>query len=107
MDRYLKSMSNVKIKSMTKEQIDYFFFVPIYRLVKNDSTISIKNTLYEVDPSLIGKNVKFGFPIDNPENIYLYENDKPTKLIKKVDVILNANNPSFSIHFKDFNKEEK
>lgn len=107
-ERYLNNIEKTKIKTISKQEIDNVFLYPLSRTVKNDSTISINRKLYELPPEYIGKKVNLAFPIDNPEKIYLLdEDDKPVLLLKQVNLSENASKPYTAIHFKNLNEGGK
>ena len=103
-DKYLKSASAIKVKSLSDHEIDNAFLNLIIRTVKNDATISIGGKLYEVPTKYIGKKIELCFPIDQPNNLTLIEDGKPICQIKEVNLVENANKPHTGIHFKDIEK---
>lgn len=105
-DRYVANASKIKIRTATTHELDTFFLNTITRKVKNDSTVSIGKTIYEVPVEFIGKKIELRFPIDKPDKITIYENDKSVCLIRKVNLVLNATKPYTGIHFKDYKKWE-
>lgn len=106
-DRYINSANKTKIRTITEHELDYYFLNTITRKVKNDATISIAGKLYEVPSEFIGKVVDLRFPIDNPDKITIYEDNKPVCLIREVNPALNATKPYTGIHFKDIEKKEE
>lgn len=90
MDRYLHDTQNVKIRSLTEQEAEYFFFTSIYRKVKNDSTITVNKILYETPAKYIGKKIEIRFPLDNPKDLRLFEDDKQCAVLKKLDKHLNS-----------------
>ena len=69
------------------------------RTVRNDATIVIKNTFYEIEMKYRGEAIDIGFCIDQPDRFYLMENDKIIREIKPVNLIENANRPMMSDSF--------
>ncbi|KPA18393.1 hypothetical protein MHK_001387, partial [Candidatus Magnetomorum sp. HK-1] len=59
--------------------------------------------LYECPTKYIGKKIQIRYPSDKPEELFIYEHEKPKHKLKKVDVYENANTPTFGIKF---NQEE-
>ncbi|MEK7224231.1 MAG: Mu transposase C-terminal domain-containing protein, partial [Bacteroidota bacterium] len=105
LDRYLNSAAKITIRQVTEHELDSFFLNIMTRKVKNDSTISVRNKLYEVPLEFIGKTVRLGFPIDNPDKISIYDDrDKPVCLLRKVNLSENATKPYTGIHFKNIEK---
>ena len=79
----------------------------IYRVVKNDATVSINTKLYEIPANYIGKKVSLYFPIDQPDKITLMDDDStPVCLIKEVNLTENANKPHTGIHFRNITEQE-
>jgi hypothetical protein len=89
-DRYLKDIPNVKIKEIAANEADYYFFHTIYRTVKNDCTILFQNELYEVPARLMGKKIELRFPLDKPGDLRLFEDNRQTAVLKKLDKHFNA-----------------
>lgn len=91
-DRYLNDMPNIRRKEITPEQADYYFCHTIYRTVKNDCTVTVDNELYEVPSKYMGKKVEIRFPLDNPRDLRLYEQDTQVAALKKLDKHFNCEN---------------
>ena len=64
----------------------------VYRKVKNDSAVSVNNTLYECPPEFIGKKIEIRYHSDKSENLTIYEDNKPVFQLKKVNIHENAIN---------------
>ncbi|RLD69209.1 MAG: hypothetical protein DRI87_09835 [Bacteroidetes bacterium] len=103
MDRFIHALKNTTIKRLTEHELDLAFQITIYRKVKNDSTVSIKNTLYECSPEFIGKKIQIRYPSDKPEDMTIYEDDMPVEKLKTINIHENASVPAWSIRFS---KEE-
>jgi putative transposase len=99
MDKWMGDLAKVSIKRVSSVQLDLAFYITIKRKVKNDATISVNSTLYEVPPLFIGKVIELRHPSDNPEDLTIYENDKPIHKIKKVNPSQNASPPAWGIKF--------
>lgn len=99
MDKWMADLRQTKIKRTTASELDLAFYMTIQRKVKNDSTIMLHNLLYEVPCKFIGKKIEIRYPIDNPEDLYLYEENKPIVKLKLVNPIKNANLPAWGIKF--------
>ena len=69
------------------------------RRVKNDSTICVNSVLYEVPPTFIGKIIQLRHPSDKPQELTIYENEKPVCIVKRLDPIENAYPPAWGIRF--------
>lgn len=90
MDRYLRDMENIKIRSLSEQEAEYYFYNTIYRSVKNDSTITVNKILYETPVKYIGKKIEIRFPLDKPDDLRLFEDDKQCAVLKKLDKHLNS-----------------
>lgn len=99
MDKWIDDIKVRQIRKISANELDQAFLVTIKRKVKNDSTISVNNILYEVPPQFIGKIVQIRYPSDKPEALTIYENDTPVYKLKKVNPIDNANPPAWEIKF--------
>ena len=99
MDRFMADVKDISLKTITDEELDRSFEVTIHRRVKNDSTVSIKNILYECPPEFIGKKIQIRYPIDKPEALTIYENNSPIHSLHRVCVHQNASLPALGIHF--------
>lgn len=107
LDRYLKSAQRMKIRTITKHEAESFFITAITRNVKKDATVSVNSKLYEVPVEFIGKKLVLCFPIDDPDKISIYENDKPVCLIRPVNLSENATKPYTGIHFRKLTETKK
>lgn len=90
MDRYLADMQNVSIKTISASEADHYFHHSLFRLVKNDATVTINNILYEVPAKYIGKKVEIRFPLDNPEDLRLFENNSQCAVLTRLDKHYNS-----------------
>jgi transposase InsO family protein len=99
MDKWMDDIKHTKIKRVSAQELDLAFLITINRRVKNDSTISVNSILYEVPPSFIGKTIQIRYPLDKPENLTIYENNKPVCRIKRVNPHENSSPPSWGIRF--------
>ncbi len=104
LDKWMDNIKHINIKRISKEELDLACYMAINRKVKNDSTVSINGSLYEVAPKFIGEKIEIRYPIDSPEELHLFEDDKPVYQLKKVNPIENANLPTLGIKF---NKKEE
>ena len=90
LDRLMTSAASVLIKRLSEGEIDHAFMGRIVRVVRNDSTVSVYNRFYEVPPEFIGSRCDLRFPLGKPEELILYQDDKPVVKIKEVDLADNA-----------------
>lgn len=103
MDKYISDMANVKIKTIVPEEADNYFHHSIFRKVKNDSTVAINNILYEVPSKYIGKKIEIRFPLDNPENLSLFENNTQCAKLTKLDKHFNSETTQIKYSMEDKN----
>ena len=99
MDKWIDKAKDISIKRVNTQELDRAFDMSIKRKVKNDSTISVNSIIYEVPPTFIGKTIELRHPYDDPEQLTVYEEDKPVCAIKKINLQENASPPSWEIHF--------
>ena len=101
LDRYLNDMPDVKIREIAPHEVDGCFLHTVYRRVKNDSTITVDNILYEVPTKYIGKKIEIRFPLDAPRDIRIYENNRQVATPKILDKHYNA-----QMHIQYSHKED-
>lgn len=90
MDRYLADMPNVSIKNIVPAEADHYFHHTIFRKVKNDSTVTVDSFLYEVPSKYIGKKIEIRYPLDNPEDLRIFEDNNQTAALTKLDKHFNS-----------------
>ena len=89
-DRYQASSGRIQIRRLSKEELDEIFLVRHERVVNNDATISFKGSLYEVPAAYIRQRIEIRHPVDDPEELYLYDNGIRVGKIKLLDKKENA-----------------
>lgn len=89
-DRYQACAGRVQIKRLSKEELDEIFLVRHERIVNNDATISFKGALYEVPAAYIRQKIELRHPVDDPGELYLYDNGIRVGRIKLLDKKENA-----------------
>jgi putative transposase len=89
-DRYNVSVSRVDIRRLSKAELDEIFLIRHERVVNNDATISFKGSVYEVPPAYIRQRIEIRHPVDNPQELYLYDNGIRVGRIKLLDKKENA-----------------
>lgn len=99
MDRFMEDIKQTAIKRISEEELDTAFQITIHRKVKNDSTVSIAGVLYECPTEFIGKKIEIRYPSDKPDELVIYEQDKPLCSLKKLNIHENANPPHQGIRF--------
>ena len=100
MDKWMDRLKNTTIKRLSSYELDLAFYITIKRRVKNDSTISVNNILYEVPPRFIGKIIELRYTFDKQDEITIYENDKPVCMVTKLNLQENASPPAWEIKFE-------
>jgi transposase InsO family protein len=89
-DRYSASVDRVPIRRLSKPELDEIFLIRHERVVNNDATISFKGAHYEVPAAYIRQRIEIRHPVDDPEELYLYDNGVRVGKIKLVDKKENA-----------------
>lgn len=89
-DRYQASTSRIQIRRLSKAELDEIFLLRHERVVNNDATISFKGSIYEVPAAYVRQKVEIRHPVDEPQELYLYDNDVRVGRIKLVDKKENA-----------------
>jgi len=90
MDRYLADIPNVTVKTIIPTEADHYFHHTIFRLVRNDSTVTVNNISYEAPAKYIGKKIEIRFPLDNPEDLRVFENNTQCATLTKLDKHFNS-----------------
>jgi transposase InsO family protein len=89
-DRYQASAGRVPIRRLSRGELDEIFLIRYERVVNNDATISFKGALYEVPAAYIRQRIEIRHPVDDPEELYLYDNGIRVGRIKLLDKRENA-----------------
>jgi putative transposase len=89
-DRYQASSGRIQIRRLSKEELNEIFLVRHERIVNNDATISFKGSLYEVPAAYIRQRIEIRHPVDDPEELYLYDNGIRVGKIRLLDKRENA-----------------
>jgi transposase InsO family protein len=89
-DRFNASLDRVPVRRLSKAELDEIFLIRYERVVNNDATISFKGCLYEVPPAYIRHRIEIRHPVDDPQELYLYDNGVRVGRIKMVDKRENA-----------------
>lgn len=98
-DRYLADLKLTSISKISEHELDQLLLCSITRRVRNDACISIEKVFYEVPPQFIGRQVDIRFPLDKPEQLSLFVDDKPACRLRQVDAHANATDPTWAIRF--------
>jgi transposase InsO family protein len=89
-DRYNASVETATIRRLSRAELDEIFLIRHERVVNNDATISFKGSLYEVPTAYIRHRIEIRHPVDDPQELYLYDNGVRVGRIKLVDKKENA-----------------
>ena len=89
-DRYHASLSRIAVRRLSKAELDEIFLVRHERVVNNDATISFKGAVYEVPAAYIRQKIELRHPVDDPEELFLYDNGVRVGRIKLLDKKENA-----------------
>jgi putative transposase len=89
-DRYNASVLRVPIRRLSKTELDEIFLIRHERVVNNDATISFKGSLYEVPAAYIRQRIELRHPVDDPQELYLYDNGVRVGRIKLLNKRENA-----------------
>ena len=89
-DRYQASAGKVDIRRLSRAELDEIFLVRHERVVNNDATISFKGSIYEVPAAYIRQRIEIRHPVDEPTELYLYDNEARVARLNLVDVKENA-----------------
>jgi len=84
-DRYNASLARIDIRRLSKAELDEIFLIRHERVVNNDATISFKGALYEVPQAYIRQRIELRHPVDDPQDLYLYDNGIRVGRIKLLD----------------------
>jgi transposase InsO family protein len=89
-DRYHASVAKADIRRKSKAELNEIFLVRHERVVNNDATISFKGNIYEVPAAYIRQRIELRHPVDEPTQLWLYDNAVRVGALKLVDTKENA-----------------
>lgn len=89
-DRYHASVGRVLIRRLSREELDEIFLIRHERIVNHDATISFKGSLYEVPAAYIRQRIEIRHPVDDPQELFLYDNGLRVGRIRLLDKQENA-----------------
>jgi putative transposase len=89
-DRYHASVGRVLIRRLSREELDEIFLIRHERVVNHDATISFKGSLYEVPAAYVRQRIEIRHPVDDREELYLYDNGLRVGKIRLLDKQENA-----------------
>lgn len=99
MERFIADSKQTAIKYVSRDELDTAFQVTIYRVVKNDATISLNNILYQCPPALIGQKIQIRYTFDKPQDLMIYQDDRPQVKLTPCCPNENADAPAQRISF--------
>jgi transposase InsO family protein len=106
LERFMKSMEKVTIKRIPEEALDLVFYRTIKRKVKQDCTVSVNGKLYEAPAKYMGTEIELRYSSSSPEEIFIFEDEKPLYKLRVLNVHQNANSPYVSISFSNLLRKE-
>jgi transposase InsO family protein len=107
LERFLQGQKNLPIRRVTETELEQYFYSTYRRRVKNDATVSVNATLFEVPAKYIGTYVELRHPTGQPLELGLYENQQPKFKLQKVNLVENSQSAHHGIHFaKKLTKED-
>jgi len=109
-DKYTQHIDRIRFVP-SKQELDFIFLYRVTRKVKNDATITILNTLFEVPPKYIGEQIKVRYDPTQLDKAYIFDDDGkyidtiyPVSKIDNSKVIRSKDkNP---VDFSPFNAQE-
>jgi transposase InsO family protein len=90
MDRYRESVFHAEIRRVTPAELDEAFLTAHERIVNNDATISFKGNIYEVPAAYVRQRVEIRHPVDDPDELCLYDNGARIAKLRLVNANENA-----------------
>jgi transposase InsO family protein len=90
LDRYQSAVARIEIRRLAQAELDEIFLVRHERVVNNDATISFKGALYEVPAAYIRQKIELRHPVDDPQELFLYDNGIRVGRVKLLDKRENA-----------------
>jgi transposase InsO family protein len=106
LDKWMDDLKNTTIKRISSHELDLAFYMRIERKVRNDATVSVNGSLYELPPKFIGKKIQIRYAIEKEDDLHLYEENTPICPLKRLDPIENANPPAWGIRFTKGDEEK-
>jgi len=89
-DRYNASAGRTQVRRLSRAELDEAFLVRHERIAGNDATISFKGRIYEVPAAYIRQRVEIRHPVDDRDELYLFDNGARVARLKLVDTGENA-----------------
>ena len=89
-DRYHASAGRLDIRRLSAHELDEFLLVRYERVVGNDATISFKGRVFEVPAAYIRQRIEIRHPVDDADQLWLYDSGARVGRLRLVDVNENA-----------------
>lgn len=89
-DRYRASAAQTTLRRLSRVELDEAFLVRHERVVGNDATISFKGKIYEVPAAYIRNRIEIRHPVDDKDELHLFDNGAKVARLKLVDARENA-----------------
>ena len=93
LNRFLGSLGSIRRRVVTAQELDRIFYRTLWRRVRNDATVSIRRSLWEVPPRYIGRRIEIRHPEGRPRELFLFEDSEPVIRLVRVDAAKNASSP--------------
>ena len=90
LDRYMASLAQGPRRTVTRQELDRVFYRTLTRTVRNDATVSIRGSLWEVPAEYIGQKIEIRHPDDRPQDLYLFDHHEPVARLHPVNLTENA-----------------
>ncbi len=84
------SIPKAAIRRLSRTELDEIFLVRHERIVNNDATVSFKGDIYEAPTAYIRQRIEIRHPVDDLQELYLYDNGVRVGRIRLVDKKENA-----------------
>ncbi len=75
LDKFMSQANSIKIFN-DPESLNAIFYKRDFRKVYLDSTISVNSKLYEVPLKYVGEKIEIRYDLENPDTVYIFENDQ-------------------------------
>lgn len=88
--RYMRSLASLQVRLPGPQELDRVFYHTLTRKVTKDALVSIAGKLWEVPAAYIGLKVQIRHPQGQPQELYLFENDRSVARLHPLDRTENA-----------------
>lgn len=105
LDRWNADLQYACLRYLPPEELHFAFCHTFKRRVKNDSTIQLEGRLWQVPPAYIGKTIEVRYPTDAPDEVHIFENNRPVCRLSLCNANENASLPALGVRFSDPQEE--